>query len=114
MKQLLAFLIFVAASVSVLEAQPEIEVYLGDCDCPAVNTPPVCAEIVPGLVVAVPSVCVAECLGWAVIEGGDCSDGWVLDGGDWDDDEDNSGDNGNWGGDWDDEYGDNGNWDWSD
>jgi hypothetical protein len=93
-------------------AQPDfnLDSYFGDCDCPMVNEPPICAEVAPGIVVALPSICFAECMGLTVIEGGDCSMGW---GGDFDwYDDDSDDDDDDWGdwdgdyGDWGDEYGD--------
>ncbi len=100
MKQFLFLLLGAMIGLAPLGAQPDLDVDFDDCDCPMVDTPPVCAEVMPGLVIALPSACFADCMGLTIIEGGDCAIGWD---GDWD--EDDYGDWDDWGDD-DDDYGD--------
>lgn len=119
------FLLMMGALLSLAPAaaQPDLDLDFEDCDCPMVNTPPVCAEVLPGFVIPLPSACFAECMGLTVIEGGDCAMNWDGDFEDWDDygdwddddedDEDDSDgdDDDDSDGDDDDDYGNWGNWD---
>ena len=98
MKQFTYFLLSVLFGLSTAVAQPDLEDYFDDCDCPIDDAPPVCAEVLPGLVVALPNACFADCMGLTIIEGGDCAVGWEP--GDWDNDDDDSDDGDD---DWDDD-----------
>jgi len=90
MKQFTYFLLSVLFGLSTAVAQPDLEDYFDDCDCPIDDAPPVCAEVLPGLVVALPNACFADCMGLTIIEGGDCAVGWEP--GDWDNDDDDDSD----------------------